>query len=258
MAEIHPTALVHPDATLGEGTRVGAFAIIEPKVVVGKNCVIQDHVILRDYSTLGDEVNVHPFSVIGGEPQHLRYKGEPTTVVVGNRVTMREGVTIHRGTSFGNQTTVVQDGVFLMASTHVAHDCVVGENSILANLVHLAGHVTIGKSVVIGGQSAVTQFCSVGDYCFIGGGSLVRKDMPPFLSGKGNDFRVQGVNLVGLERQGFTADAIGRLRKLFKIVYLQKLPIAQSIEKVGTELGSSPEVDAFLAFLKQSKMGIAR
>ncbi len=258
MVEVHPTAIVHPDAHIGDGTRVGAFAIVEPKTSIGKNCLIQDHAIIRDYSTLGDAVNVHPFAVIGGEPQHVRYKGEPTTAVIGNRVTLREYVTVNRGTSFGNGTTVVGDGVLLMAYCHVAHDCVVGENVILANTVQLAGHVTLGKSVVIGGVSAVTQFCSVGDFSFIGGGSLLRKDLPPYLSGKGNDFQVQGLNLVGLERQGFASETIRSLRKLFRIFYLQNLTVSQAIERAGTELPAMPEVDAFLSFLKQAKQGIAR
>ncbi len=258
MPEIHSTALVHPDAKIGEGTRIGAFAIVDAKVSIGKNSVIHDHAIIRDYSTLGDEVNVHPFAVVGGAPQHLKYAGEPTTAVIGNRVTLREYVTVHRGTPFGTQTTVIKDGAYLMAYCHVAHDCIVGENVIMANCAQLAGHVTLGKAVVVGGQSAITQFCSVGDFSFIGGGSLLRKDLPPFLSGKGNDFNVQGVNMVGLQRQGFTTEAIRQLRRLFKIFYLQNLTVSQAIERVNTELGASPEVDAFLGFLKGAKMGIAR
>lgn len=258
MVEVHPTAIVHPDAHIGDGTRIGAFAIVEPKTAIGKNCRIQDHAIIRDYSTLGDEVNVHPFAVIGGEPQHTRYKGEPTTAVIGSRTVLREYVTVNRGTAFGNGTTVVGEDVLLMAYCHVAHDCVVGNKVILANTVQLAGHVTLGKSVVIGGVSAVTQFCSVGDYSFIGGGSLLRKDLPPYLSGKGNDFQVQGVNLVGLERQGFTIETIKTLRKLFRIFYLQNLTVAQAMERAGTEVPAIPEVEAFLAFLRQAKQGIAR
>ncbi len=258
MVEIHPTALVHPDARLGEGTSVGAFSVVEAKVTTGRNCKIHDHAIIRDYSTLGDEVQVHPFAVIGGDPQHLRYQGEPTTVVIGNRVTLRESVTVHKGTSFGNKTTVIGDGCLLMAYSHVAHDCVVGDGCILANSVQLAGHVTLGKSVTIGGVSAVTQFCSVGDYCFIGGGSLLRKDLPPYLSGKGNDFSVQGVNMVGLERNGFAPEAIKALRKLFKIFYLQNLTVAQALEKATIEFSQVSEVAHFLNFLRQSKQGIAR
>jgi UDP-N-acetylglucosamine acyltransferase len=203
-------------------------------------------------------VQVHPFAVIGGDPQHLRYQGEPTSVSIGNRVTLRESVTVHRGTAFGNQTTVVKDGAYLMAYCHVAHDCIVGENVILANGVQLAGHVTLGNSVTIGGVSAVTQFCSVGDFCFIGGGSLLRKDLPPYLSGKGNDFAVQGVNAVGLERNGFSSEAISALRKVFKIFYLQKRTVAQALEKATEELGAVEEVQKFLQFLRQSKQGIVR
>ncbi|MBY0369234.1 acyl-ACP--UDP-N-acetylglucosamine O-acyltransferase [bacterium] len=258
MVEVHPTASVHPDAHLGEGTRVGAYAVIEPKVVTGKNCVIHNHAVLRDYTTLGDEVQVHPFAVIGGEPQHLKFKGEPTTVQIGNKVVLRESVTVHRGTVFGHGTTVIHDGVYLMAYSHVAHDCVVGPGCILANTVQLAGHVTLGRNVTIGGVSAVTQFCTVGDFAFIGGGSLLRKDLPPFLSGKGNDFEVQALNVIGLERQGFSVDAIRALRKAFRIIYLQKLTVSQALERATVEVPALPEVDAFLGFIKNSKQGIAR
>lgn len=258
MVDIHPTAIVHPDANIGDGTRIGAYAMVDPKVVIGKNCVIHNHAVIRDHTTLGDEVQVHPFAVVGGDPQHLKYKGEPTTAVIGNRVTLRESVTIHRGTAFGNGTTVVHDGVYLMAYCHVAHDCIVGPGCILANTVQLAGHVTLGKSVTIGGVSAVTQFCSVGDFAFIGGGSLLRKDLPPYLSGKGTDFNVQSVNVVGLERQGFSEEAVRALRKAFRIIYMQNLTVGQALEKVSVEVPALPEVDVFLDFIKRSKQGIAR
>ncbi len=258
MAEIHPTALVHPDAHLGEGTRVGAYAIVDAKVQTGRGCVIHNHAVIRDFSVLGDEVQVHPFAVIGGDPQHVKYRGEPTTVSIGNRVVLRESVTVNRGTTFGNGTTVVGDDVLIMAYSHVGHDCIVGNNVIIANSVQLAGHVTVGKNAVIGGISGVTQFCSVGDFCFLGASSLLRKDLPPYLSGKGNDFEVQGVNVVGLERSGVSPEVIRSLRNLYKIFYRQKLTVSQALEKATIEIPSSPEREIFLSFLKSSKMGIVR
>jgi UDP-N-acetylglucosamine acyltransferase len=258
MSLIHPTAIVHPNAILGEGTRVGAFSIIEEHVVTGKDCDIQDHVVVRGRTQIGDQVRIFPFAAVGVEPQHMAYKGEPTTVVIGNRVTLRESVTVHRGTTFGTGTTIIGDDAFIMAYCHVAHDCIVGKNTILANLVNLAGHVTIGDYAVVGGMTAVCQYCRVGNYAFVGGGSLIRKDLPPYLVGKGNDFHVQGVNLVGLSRRGFAAPAVKTLKQLYRIFYLQKLTVNQAIEKAQMELGDSDEVRLFISFLKTSKMGIER
>jgi len=256
--EKHPTAIVHPDAIIGEGTRIGAFSVIDAKVVIGKNCEIQDHVVIRDYVSLGDEVKIFPFAVIGSAPQHFKYKGEPTTVAIGNRTTLRESVTVHRGTTVGIGKTVVGEDCFIMAYCHVAHDCVVGNHVVIANSTQLAGHVEIGDFAIIGGLSAVTQFCRVGPHCFIGGSSIIRKDLPPFLSGKGNEFEVQGVNAVGLSRRGYDSDAVHRIKKMFKIFYLQGLTVSQAIEKVLTEVADAPERAQFLGFVESSKTGITR
>jgi UDP-N-acetylglucosamine acyltransferase len=258
MPEIHPSAVVHPDARIGEGTRIGAFCVIDAQVTIGSHTTLHDHVVVRSHSTIGDHTQIHPFSVIGGDPQHLRYKGELTTVRIGNRVTLREYVTVHKGTLFDSGVTSIADDAYLMAYCHVAHDCEVGEKVIFANSVHLAGHVKVGKGAVIGGLTGVTQHCAIGDYVFVGGSSLIRKDLPPFLSGKGNDFQVQGVNAVGLERNGFSEKSIRDIKELFKIFYLQKLTVSQAIEKAATELGDSPEATYFLNFLRHSKQGIVR
>jgi UDP-N-acetylglucosamine acyltransferase len=256
--QIHSTALVHPRAVIGVGTRVGAFSIIEEEVVIGQNCMIQEHVVIRSHSTLGDEVKVFPFAVIGGEPQHLSYRGERTTAVIGNRVTLRESTTVHRGTEFGGGITRVGDDAFIMAYCHVAHDCLIGKKVIMANTVQLAGHVEVGESTIIGGQSAVAQFCRLGSFCYIGGGSILRKDLPPFLAGKGNDFEVQGINAVGLSRNGFSQASITRLKAIYKIFYLQKLTVSKAIEKITIELGHEGEVESFISFIKSSKLGFIR
>lgn len=258
MAEIHSTAIVDPKAKIGAGTRIGPFSIIGPQVVLGENCEVQEHVVLRGNTTVGNDVKIFPFCVVGGEPQHLGYKGEPTAVMIGNRVTLREGTTVHRGTTFGTGTTIIQDDVYLMAYNHVAHDCVIGRNAIICNSVQLAGHVEIEDGVVIGGQSEIAQFCRVGRYCYVGGGSTLRKDLPPFLLGKGNDFQVQGINVVGLEKAGFSPPTIQRLKKLFKIFYVQKQTVSQAIEKVMLEVGDTDEAKIFLDFIRTSKAGFIR
>lgn len=255
---IHPTAIVHPGAQLGEGTRVGPYSIIDEHVVTGRNCEIQEHVVVRGRVRLGDEVRIFPGAVIGAEPQHLRYKGEPTSVEIGNQVTLREAVTVHRGTEFGAKATRIGDRAYIMAYTHVAHDCLIGNSVILANCVQLAGHVEVGDFVTIGGLSAVAQFCRIGRYCYVGGGSIMRKDVPPFLLGKGTDFEVQGINSVGLTRNGFSETTVRRLKSLYRIFFIQKLTVAQAIEKIITELGESDEVRFFIQFIQTSQAGFVR
>lgn len=255
---IHPTAVVSPKARIGNGTRIGPFCTVDDNVVLGERCELKSHVVLEGHVTLGDEVTIYPFSVIGGAPQHFGYKGEPTTVVVGSKTILRESVTIHRGTSFGAGTTVVGEDCLLMAYTHVAHDCVVGKGVILANGVQLAGHSTVGDFATIGGLTGVAQYCRVGQYCYLGGASMIRKDIPPFLVGKGNDFEVQGINVVGLERRGFNTDTVQRLRKVFKIFYRQNLTVVAATDKILTELGQTDEVKAFLDFVRGSKLGFER
>lgn len=256
--EIHPTAIVHPKAELGAGTSVGPFAIVEEGVQTGRHCVIRSHAVVTGRTTLGDEVQIYPFAVIGSEPQHLKYRGEPTRVEIGHRVILRESVTVHRGTEIGTGVTRIGDDSLIMAYAHVAHDCVVGRKTILANSVQLAGHTEIGERVTIGGLSAIAQFCRVGDYCYVGGGSILRKDLPPFLLGKGADFAVQGVNAVGLSRNGFSESAVQRLKSLYKIFYLQGLTVSRAIERIVTDLGEEGEVKAFLDFVRGSKVGFIR
>ncbi len=256
--EIHPTALVHKNAEIGEGTRVGAFAIVEAGVKLGQNCVIHDHAIVQGRTTCGDEVQIHPFAVVGGPPQHLKYQGEPTETVLGDRVTIREMVTVHRGTPMGVGKTSIGEGTLLMAYTHVAHDCQIGKHVIVANAVQFAGHVQVEDCANFGGQSAVAPFCRIGRYCFIGGGSILRKDLPPFLAGKGTHFKVQAINVVGLTRHGFSEKTVSHLKKVFKIFYMQHLTVAQATDKILTEIGETDEVKVFLDFVRSSKMGFIR
>lgn len=258
MTNIHPTAIVDKHAQLGEGVTIGAYSIIGPEAIIGDRTQIQEHVVIRGRTSIGTDSKVFPFCVLGGDPQHLGYKGEPTTVEIGNRVTLREHCTAHKGTPIGIGKTVIKDDVYLMAYNHVAHDCIIGKKVIICNAVQLAGHVEIEDNVVIGGQSAIAQFCRVGRFCYVGGGSTLRKDLPPFMLGKGNDFLVQGINVIGLEKNGFSAQAIQSLKKLYKIFYVQKLTVSVAIEKVTTEVGLSDEIGLFLNFIKGSKAGFIR
>lgn len=255
---IHPSALVSDEADLGKDVAVGPFSIIESGVIIGDGSIIREHVVIRRGTRLGADCVIHPFAVIGEEPQHLAYQGEPTTVEIGNRVTLREFVTIHRGTTFGSRVTRIGDGVFIMAYSHVAHDCQIGNSVIIANAVQLAGHVEIDSCVTIGGHSAVAQFCRIGRYCYIGGGTIIRKDVAPFLLGKGPEFEVQGINTIGLCRNGFSDTTVKRLRALYKIFFLQKLTVSRAIEKIMLEVSDTDDVRLFLNFVKSSKNGIHR
>ncbi len=256
--EIHPTAIVSPEAKLGEGVRIGAYSIVEPGVVLGEGCHIREHVILRSGTSIDSRAVLHPFVVVGEEPQHLQYKGEPTSVRIGKNVTLRECVTVNRGTTFGGHETVIGDNSFIMAYSHVAHDCKVGSGVVIANAVQLAGHVEIGDNVTLGGHSAVAQFLRVGAHCYVGGGSVLRKDLPPYLLGKGTEFEVQGINAIGLTRKGFSDDSVKRLRAAYRIFFLQNLTVARAIEKIAMDVGDMGEVREFLDFIKSSKNGFHR
>ena len=258
MTNIHPTALVSPDAKIGKGTKIGAYSIVGEEVILGENCDIQEHVVLRGKVTLGNQVTVFPFAVIGGEPQHLKYQGEKTEVIIGDRTVLREYTTVHRGTAVGINKTVVGPDCLIMAYTHIAHDCILGKNVILASNIQLAGHVEIGDYVTIGGASAVAQFCRVGSYCYLGGGSIIRKDVAPFLLGKGSDFEVQGINSIGLSKHGVSDEVISSLKKLYKIIFIQKITLAEALKKAKTELEAISETKYFLEFIESSKVGFVR
>lgn len=258
MTQIHPTAIVDAKAKVGTGTKIGPYSIVGENVELGENCDIQEHVVLRGHTKLGNNVQVFPFSVIGGEPQHLKYKGEPTEVIIGDRTVLRECTTVHRGTHVGIGKTIIGPDNLIMAYTHVAHDCVLGKNVILANSIQLAGHVEIGDYVTIGGASEVAQFCRVGSYCYLGGGSTIRRDVAPFLLGKGADFEVQGINSIGLAKHGFSEEAILQLKKLYKIIFIQKITLTEAIEKAKSELADVAEAKFFLDFIESSKVGFVR
>lgn len=255
---IHPTAQVHPGAVIGADVTIGPFSIVDEEVRIGDGCAIAEHVVIRKHTTLGARVRVFPFAVVGEEPQHMKFKGETTYVTVGDDTVIRESVTIHRGTAEGSGRTIVGKNCLIMAYCHVAHDCVVGDHVIMANAVQLAGHAVLEDYVFLGGISAVTQFCRVGRHSYVGGCSILRKDLAPFLVGKGNEFEVQGINAVGLTRRGYSAEAVSRLRSLYRIFFRQHLTVSQAIERVSVELGDAEEVRLFVDFVKGSKRGIIR
>lgn len=260
MSFVHPTAIVEKGAKIGSEVHIGPYCIIGPDVEIGDSTRLEAHVSISGHTTIGKGNTIYPFASIGQPPQDLKYKGEPTRVVIGDNNMIREYVTINCGTINGHKVTTVGNNNMLMAYAHVAHDCVVGNNVVMANNVALAGHVTLEDNVVLGGFVGVTQFNRVGMHAYIGAYSLIRSDFPPFFTGKGmDDFKVQSVNSVGLARRGFTEDAIRRLKEAYKLIYVKKGVVLEDIIKELKKEGSKNDEIAYLVrFLENSKNGIVR
>lgn len=253
-ASIHPTAIVHAGAEIGSGVEIGAFAIVGEGCVVGDGCVIASRATLERNVTLGAGVKVGVGSVLGGDPQDLKYKGEPTVVEVGEGTTIREYTTINRGTTQSFRTTVGK-GCFLMSYVHLAHDCHVGDGVIISNGTQLAGHVTIDEKAILSGLVAVHQFATIGRYSFVGGCSRVAKDVPPYVKAVGNPIKLYGLNSVGLERNGFPEDVRRELKRAYRLFFKSELNLSQARERATAELHQYPEIQEFLAFFDRSDRG---
>lgn len=251
---IHPTAVVHPDAEIGADVEIGAFAIVGEGCVVEDGCVIAARATLERNVCLGERVKVGTGSVLGGDPQDLKYKGERTTVEVGEGTTIREYSTINRGTTQSYKTTVGKS-CFIMSYVHLAHDCHVGDGVIISNGTQLAGHVTIDEKAILSGLVAVHQFATIGRYCFIGGCSRVAKDVPPYVKAVGNPIKLYGLNSVGLERNGFPEDVRRELKRAYRLFFKSGLNLSQARERAEAELHRYPEIEEFLAFFDRSDRG---
>lgn len=256
---IHKTAIVDPKAKLAPDVIIGAYSIIGPNVSIGAGSVIGPHVVIEGRATIGANNRIYSFACIGYPPQDLSYHGEDTEVVIGSGNTIREHVTIHRGTCSGHGVTRIGDNNFLMAGAHVAHDCLLGNHVVLANTVNLGGHVQVGDHASIGGNTAVHQFVRIGVYAFIGGASGLNKDVPPFMLASGMPARLFGPNLIGLRRNGFSPEAIQALRRSYRILFRSGLPLEGALEKVRMEITALPEVEALIHFVSSSSSrGIMR
>jgi UDP-N-acetylglucosamine acyltransferase len=253
-AAIHSTAIVHPSAQIGDGVEVGPFAIVGPNCVVGAGSVIAARASLERNVTLGANVKVGVGTVLGGDPQDLKFKGEETVVEVGEGTTIREYSTINRGTSQSFKTTVGK-GCFLMSYVHLAHDCHVGDGVIISNGTQLAGHVTIDEKAIVSGLVAVHQFATIGRFSFIGGCSRVAKDVPPYVKAVGSPIKLYGLNSVGLERNGFPEDVRRELKRAYRLFFKSELTLSQARERASAELHAFPEIQEFLAFFDRSDRG---
>jgi UDP-N-acetylglucosamine acyltransferase len=252
---IHPTAIVDAGAQLGHGVTVGPWALIGPGCIVGDGCVIAARATLERNVTLGRNVRVGMGSILGGDPQDLKYKGEETRVSVGDETMLREYVTINRATTQSWCTTIGRNG-FLMTQAHVAHDCQVGDGVVIANGSMLAGHVHVADRVTISGLCAIHQFVRVGASSFIGGCSRVTQDVPPYCKTVGNPVKLFGLNTVGLQRSGLDDSVIRELKRAYRFIFRSELTVTQALERANEELSLIPEVQHLLRFIGESPRGI--
>lgn len=257
-AFIHETAIVHSAALIGNDCHIGPYCIIGDKVKLEANVRLDSHVVVDGQTGIGEGTRVFPFVSIGLAPQDLKYAGEETAVEIGKRNQIREFVTIHRGTSGGGGLTKIGDDNLLMAQAHVAHDCQIGNNVIMANAATLAGHVEIAHRANVGAYSGVHQFCRIGYEAFVGGYSVVVKDAPPFAIIQGNHARCFGLNRVGLKRRGYSKETIEKLHHAYHLLLSAKLNTTQALEKIEQEITDCPEVDLLVNFIKTSKRGVVK
>jgi len=249
-AVIHPTALVEEGARLGAGVRIGPFCTVGPHVDLGDGCELVSHVVMAGHTRVGARTRIFPFASIGNAPQDLRYKGEPTTLTIGQDCIIREGVTMNTGTPNGTGKTIVGDRCFFLAQSHVAHDCRVGDNVVFTNNAMVAGHCKIGDYAIIGGGAGIHQFVRVGPHAFIGGLSGVENDVIPYGMVLGNRAYLAGLNIIGLRRRGFGRDQIHDLRRAYRLLFAQEGTLAERVEDVAEEFSKHPTVHEILDFIR--------
>jgi UDP-N-acetylglucosamine acyltransferase len=257
-AIVHPTAVVSPDAELGEGVEIGAYAVVGPGVVIGDRTTIGAHAHVEGPAVLGSGNRIFPHALLGLEPQDLKYRGEQTRLVVGKGNVFREFSTAHRGTVGGHGETVIGDENYFMAYSHVAHDCRVGSRTVLANYAALAGHVDLGDHAILSAFAGAHQFIRIGKYAFVGAYSAMRQDVLPFCRTDGSDAKTYGLNLVGLRRAGFTRERIAALEKAYRLLIKSTLNTSQALERIAAELPDQPDVEDFIEFIRGSKRGFHR
>lgn len=255
---IHPTAVVHPKAQIAEGVEIGPYSVIGEHVTIGRDTKVGSHVLIEGWTTIGERNHIFSFSSIGTPPQDIGYRNEQTELIIGNDNVIRECATIHRATTKEDRKTVIGDRNFLMAYSHVAHDCKLGNNIIMANSVALGGHIIIEDHAILGGIVAVHQFVRIGAYAIIGGQSAVSQDIPPYVSAAGNRAKLYGLNIVGLKRKGFSDEVINTLKKAYKIIFRSGLTQDEALMKAMDEFPDSVEVRHMVEFIRNSRRGVTR
>jgi UDP-N-acetylglucosamine acyltransferase len=254
-ARIHPSAFVDRSAELADDVEIGPFAIVGPDVAIAEGCRIGPHATLERNVRLAARVRVGQGTVIGGDPQDLKYQGEESWAEVGEGSVIREYTTINRGTAASGLTSV-GSGCFVMSYVHLAHDCHIGNGVIIANGTQLAGHVTIEDRATLSGLVAVHQFSTIGAYAFVGGCSRVNQDIPPYVKAVGNPIELYGLNTIGLQRADFPPETITALKRIYRLIFNSELNLSQAIDRARTELPPLPEVERFLEFVSSSQRGV--
>lgn len=257
-SEIHPKAIVSPSAEIGEGSTIGPHAVIGERVSLGPGTLVMANAVLEGPMTAGRGCRFFPFASVGTVPQDMKYKGEETELVMGKENTVREFVTVNRGTAGGGGVTRIGDGNLLMAYSHVAHDCQVGSRTVFANAATLAGHVTVEDDATIGAFSGVHQYCRVGRHGFVGGYSVITQDALPFIKSVGNRASSYGVNTIGLQRKGFSPEAVEALRKAYRLLKNSGLNTSQALERIEAEIRGSEEVNYLVSFIRSAQRGFVK
>ena len=255
---IHPTALIDPKAELADDVEVGAFTIIEGKVRVDSGTRINSHVVITGRTTIGKDNHIFQFASLGDEPQDKKYAGEDTELIIGDNNTIRELCTFSRGSMQGGGVTRIGNNCWIMACVHIAHDCILGNDIIMANNASLAGHVTVGNYAILSGYSLVHQFCTVGEHSFTSYSSLVGRSVPPYVTVTGEKSHVKGINSEGLKRRGFTSEQINQVRRAYKALYRESLPLEEATAKITEMAKNSPELEPMVEFLNKAERGIIR
>lgn len=255
---IHPTAIIDPDAKLGNGVSVGPYSIIGAGVTIGDHCEIGPHVVIRGETVIGEHNRFFQFSSIGEECQDKKYNGEETRLEIGNNNIFREFVTVHRGTIQDQSVTKIGNDNLLMNYVHIAHDCIIGNGTIIANGSQVAGHVHVGDGAIVGGSCAIHQFCKIGDYAMLGGGTVLVKDVPAFVLVQGNPAETHGMNYEGMKRRGYSKELINKLRKAYKLVYRQSTRLQDALIELQTWEDESGEIKRFSDSILNSSRGIVR
>jgi UDP-N-acetylglucosamine acyltransferase len=250
MSKLHPTAIIHDGAKLGADVEIGPYSIVGAHVTLGDGVRLESHVVIEGETEIGESCVVHPFANLGGPPQHSAHKGELTRLVIGARNIIREHVTMHTGTVSGRGVTMVGSDSLFMAGSHVAHDCIVGNNVIMANAATLGGHVHMADYVFMGGLAAAHQFSRIGRYSFIGGLAAVTKDVIPFGSVWGNHAHLEGLNLVGLRRRGFSRETVNQLRAAYRLLFADEGTFQERLADVAESYAGSPEVMEIVSFIQ--------
>lgn len=255
---IDKSAIIHKNAGIGKNVKIGAYSVIGENVTVDDGVTIGAHVVIERDTAIGQDCNIYNFASIGTNPQDLKYKGEKTQLIIGKNNTIREFTTLNRGSADGDGITRIGDNNFFMAYSHVAHDCELGNNIVMANVATLAGHVKVEDFVIIGGLSAIHQFSRVGKYSFIGGASAVTQDVPPFMSAVGNRAELHGLNLVGLKRHNVSTESISNLKKAYFIIFRSRLGLKEALKEVADTISDCSEVTRLVDFLNNSQRGFIR